>query len=53
MNAPLAELSAYSTTLRTISSGTANMTMEPCGFCEMNSADESLAIRRAQGIDIF
>lgn len=51
VNAPLAELSGYSTTLRTISSGTANMTMEPCGFSEMNPADESVAIRRAQGIE--
>lgn len=51
VNAPLAELSGYSSALRTISSGTASMTMQPCGFSEMNSADESLAIRRAQGLE--
>ncbi|XP_060647863.1 ribosome-releasing factor 2, mitochondrial [Drosophila nasuta] len=51
VNAPLAELSGYSSALRTISSGTASMTMQPCGFSEMNSADESLAVRRAQGLE--
>ncbi|XP_064549628.1 ribosome-releasing factor 2, mitochondrial isoform X1 [Drosophila montana] len=51
VNAPLAELSGYSSALRTISSGTASMTMQPCGFSEMNAADESLAVRRAQGLD--
>ncbi|EDV94723.1 ribosome-releasing factor 2, mitochondrial [Drosophila grimshawi] len=51
VNAPLAELSGYSSALRTISSGTASMTMQPCGFSEMNTADESLAVRRAQGLD--
>ncbi|XP_052857110.1 ribosome-releasing factor 2, mitochondrial isoform X2 [Drosophila gunungcola] len=51
VNAPLAELSGYSSALRTISSGTASMTMQPCGFASMNSADESLAERRAQGLE--
>nr|B4M416.1 RecName: Full=Ribosome-releasing factor 2, mitochondrial; Short=RRF2mt; AltName: Full=Elongation factor G 2, mitochondrial; Short=EF-G2mt; Short=mEF-G 2; Flags: Precursor [Drosophila virilis] len=51
VNAPLAELSGYSSALRTISSGTASMTMQPCGFSEMNAADETLAVRRAQGLD--
>ncbi|KAH8306070.1 hypothetical protein KR018_000144 [Drosophila ironensis] len=51
VNAPLAELSGYSSALRTISSGTASMTMQPCGFSAMNSADESLAERRAQGLE--
>ncbi|XP_016961303.1 ribosome-releasing factor 2, mitochondrial isoform X1 [Drosophila biarmipes] len=51
VNAPLAELSGYSSALRTISSGTASMTMQPCGFSSMNSADESLAERRAQGLE--
>ncbi|KAL7730238.1 hypothetical protein ACLKA6_016507 [Drosophila palustris] len=51
VNAPLAELSGYSSALRTISSGTASMTMQPCGFSKMNSIDESLAIRRAQGLE--
>ncbi|KAH8357122.1 hypothetical protein KR084_003730 [Drosophila pseudotakahashii] len=51
VNAPLAELSGYSSALRTISSGTASMTMQPCGFSSMNSADEMLAERRAQGLE--
>ncbi|XP_017007453.2 ribosome-releasing factor 2, mitochondrial [Drosophila takahashii] len=51
VNAPLAELSGYSSALRTISSGTASMTMQPCGFSSMNSADETLAERRAQGLE--
>ncbi|XP_068155651.1 ribosome-releasing factor 2, mitochondrial isoform X1 [Drosophila tropicalis] len=51
INAPLAELPGYASTLRTISSGTASMTMQPCGFSNMNSSDESLAIRRAQGLE--
>ncbi|KAH8288516.1 hypothetical protein KR054_004381 [Drosophila jambulina] len=51
VNAPLAELSGYSSALRTISSGTASMTMQPCGFSSMNPADESLAERRAQGLE--
>ncbi|KAH8381305.1 hypothetical protein KR093_002532 [Drosophila rubida] len=51
VNAPLSELSGYSSALRTISSGTASMTMQPCGFSEMNSLDETLAIRRVQGLE--
>ncbi|KAH8367476.1 hypothetical protein KR200_008362 [Drosophila serrata] len=51
VNAPLAELSGYSSALRTISSGTASMTMQPCGFSSMNSVDETLAERRAQGLE--
>lgn len=51
VNAPLAELSNYSSILRTISSGTASMTMQPFGFTEMNTNDEELAIRRAQGFE--
>lgn len=51
VNAPLAELSNYSSILRTISSGTASMTMQPCGFAAMQTHDEDLAIRRAQGFE--
>ncbi|KRG02113.1 ribosome-releasing factor 2, mitochondrial isoform X1 [Drosophila mojavensis] len=51
VNAPLAELSGYSSALRTISSGTASMTMQPCGFSEMNPLDEAIAVRRAQGLE--
>uniref|UniRef100_T1GWN6 Elongation factor EFG domain-containing protein n=1 Tax=Megaselia scalaris TaxID=36166 RepID=T1GWN6_MEGSC len=51
VHAPLAELSGYSSTLRTISSGTASMTMQPFGFQGMNSNDELVAIRRAQGLE--
>ncbi|XP_073840918.1 mitochondrial ribosome recycling factor 2 [Musca autumnalis] len=49
--APLAELSNYSSILRTISSGTASMTMQPHGFTPMNTNDEEFAIRRAQGFE--
>ncbi|EDW38813.1 GL13749 [Drosophila persimilis] len=51
VNAPLAELSGYSSALRTISSGTASMTMQPSGFSGMNAVDESLAERRVQGLE--
>ncbi|XP_004535636.1 ribosome-releasing factor 2, mitochondrial [Ceratitis capitata] len=51
VNAPLAELSGYSSVLRTITSGTASMTMQPCGFSNMNSNDEVRAIQRAQGFE--
>ncbi|XP_036327396.1 ribosome-releasing factor 2, mitochondrial [Rhagoletis pomonella] len=51
VNAPLAELSGYSSVLRTISSGTASMTMQPCGFANMNANDEVRAIKRAQGFE--
>ncbi|XP_013116399.2 ribosome-releasing factor 2, mitochondrial isoform X7 [Stomoxys calcitrans] len=51
VNAPLAELSNYSSILRTISSGTASMTMQPCGFTVMNTNDEEFAIRRAHGFE--
>lgn len=51
VNAPLAELSGYSSVLRSISSGTASMTMQPCGFSNMNSNDEVRAIQRAQGFE--
>ncbi|XP_075145674.1 mitochondrial ribosome recycling factor 2 [Haematobia irritans] len=51
VNAPLAELSNYSSILRTISSGTASMTMQPSGFLIMNPNDEELAIRRAHGFE--
>ncbi|KAL5284635.1 GFM2 family protein [Megaselia abdita] len=51
VHAPLAELSGYSSSLRTISSGTASMTMQPYGFQSMNSNDELVAIRRAQGLE--
>lgn len=51
VNAPLAELSNYSSILRKLSSGTASMTMQPFGFAEMLSNDEEQAIRRAQGFE--
>ncbi|XP_055373823.1 ribosome-releasing factor 2, mitochondrial isoform X2 [Condylostylus longicornis] len=49
--APLAELSGYSSRLRTITSGNASMTMEPSGYLGMNTSDEETAIRRAQGLE--
>lgn len=51
VNAPLAELSNYSSILRTISSGTASMTMQPYGFAAMQPNEEDQAIRRAQGFE--
>ncbi|XP_049282552.1 ribosome-releasing factor 2, mitochondrial [Anopheles funestus] len=51
VNAPLAELGDYSTVLRTISSGTASVSMEPNGHSPMNEFDESQAMRRALGLE--
>lgn len=48
--APLAELSGYSSVLRTISSGEASMTMQPHGHVEMAAQEELIAIRRSQGL---
>ena len=50
-SAPLANLAGYSNALRTISSGTACMTMQPFGYARMNAKDEVVAIRRAQGLE--
>lgn len=49
--APLAELSGYSSALRTISSGGANMSMQPHGYAAMGIQDEITAIRKAQGLE--
>ncbi|XP_052894638.1 ribosome-releasing factor 2, mitochondrial [Anopheles moucheti] len=51
VNAPLAELGDYSTVLRTISSGTASVSMEPNGHSAMNEFDEAQAMRRALGLE--
>lgn len=51
VQAPLSELSGYTSVIRTITSGTASMTMQPCGYSNMNSQDEVTAIRRAQGLE--
>lgn len=50
-HAPLSDLSNYSSILRTISSGTASMSMQPYGYAEMTTNDELYAIRRAQGLE--
>ncbi|XP_050086695.1 ribosome-releasing factor 2, mitochondrial isoform X1 [Anopheles aquasalis] len=50
VNAPLAELADYSTTLRTISSGTATVSMEPNGHSPLNDAEETLALQRSFGL---
>uniref|UniRef100_A0A1A9WRW7 Elongation factor G2 n=1 Tax=Glossina brevipalpis TaxID=37001 RepID=A0A1A9WRW7_9MUSC len=50
VDAPLAELSSYSSVLRTISSGTASVTMQPNGFVRMHANEEELAVRKAQGL---
>ncbi|XP_050077084.1 ribosome-releasing factor 2, mitochondrial [Anopheles maculipalpis] len=49
--APLAELGDYSTVLRTISSGTASVSMEPSGHSLMNESDEASAMRRSLGLE--
>uniref|UniRef100_A0A182PMD0 Ribosome-releasing factor 2, mitochondrial n=1 Tax=Anopheles epiroticus TaxID=199890 RepID=A0A182PMD0_9DIPT len=49
--APLAELGDYSTVLRTISSGTASVSMEPNGHSPLNESDEAQAMRRALGLE--
>ena len=50
-HAPLAELAGYSSYVRTISSGTASMSMEPCGYSPLTVQEESTAIRRVQGLE--
>lgn len=51
VNAPLAELSGYSSTLRIITSGKSSMTMQPSGHMFMTPVDEQRAIRRTQGLE--
>lgn len=51
VNAPLAELSGYSSKLRTITSGASSMTMQPEGFALMTQHQEQHAIRRTQGLE--
>jgi elongation factor G len=51
VDAPLAELSGYSSVVRTLSSGTASMSMQPNGYAAMSMHDEVAAIRRAQGLE--
>lgn len=50
-NAPLAELAKYSNTIRTVTSGNANLCMEPSSYEPMASQEEARAIRRAQGLE--
>jgi elongation factor G len=49
--APLAELQSYSSIVRTISSGTASLLMQPHGYEVLSVSDEDVAIRRAQGFE--
>uniref|UniRef100_A0A182IQ15 Ribosome-releasing factor 2, mitochondrial n=1 Tax=Anopheles atroparvus TaxID=41427 RepID=A0A182IQ15_ANOAO len=51
VNAPLAELGDYSTVLRTISSGTASVSMELNGHSMLNDSTEALVMRRAIGLE--
>ncbi|XP_058056639.1 ribosome-releasing factor 2, mitochondrial [Anopheles bellator] len=51
VNAPLAELADYSTVLRTISSGTASVSMEPNGHSLLNDSEETNALRRSFGLE--
>lgn len=46
---PLAELMGYSTTLRTITSGTATFTMEFLDYKIMSTIDENKAIESVRG----
>lgn len=48
---PLAELTKYSSVLRSLSSGEAHMTMEPCGFALMQANDENEALRKIHGFE--
>lgn len=49
--APLAELSGYSSVVRTISSGTASVAMQPHGYSLLTPLEEGSAIRKAQGLE--
>lgn len=49
--APLAELSGYSSMIRTITSGTASMSMQPYGYTLMEQQYENAAIKKAQGLE--
>lgn len=46
---PLSELVGYSTTVRTLSSGTATFTMEFCEYKKMNVEDEMKAVESVRG----
>lgn len=49
--APLAELSGYSSVVRTLSSGTASVAMQPHGYSLLTQIEEGTAIRKAQGLE--
>lgn len=49
--APLSELSGYSSIVRTISSGTASVAMQPHGYSLLSQMEEGSAIRKAQGLE--
>lgn len=49
--APLSSLENFAGTLRTISSGTASLTMEPHGYSLMSVHDEEIAIRKSHGLE--
>lgn len=51
VTAPLAELSRYSNTIRTLTSGNANLSMQPNNYEQMASNDEAKSIRKAQGLE--
>lgn len=48
--APLSELTGYSNTVRTISSGTASIILTPNSYAPMALQDETRAIQKAQGL---
>lgn len=49
--APLAELSGYSSKIRIVTSGTASMSMQPCGYASMTEDQQIHAIRHTQGLE--
>ncbi|XP_055321824.1 ribosome-releasing factor 2, mitochondrial isoform X2 [Sitodiplosis mosellana] len=49
--APLAELGGYSSKVRISTSGTASMSMQPCGYVSMTEDQQTHAIRRTQGLE--
>lgn len=48
--APLAELAGYASSVRTVSSGTASLTMTPHSYAPLGAKDETTAIKKAQGL---
>ena len=50
---PLSELVGYSTTLRTITSGTATVSLQLAGYEQMSPIEQQKAIQAVSGIMMF